>query len=193
MKTVQQPAWYERIKPLWLWLMVAVGLVGSVLALILIRDVLAPLRALAPHEPVELQFAWSREAAIEILRGYELRLPALFTSLIIDSFFPVCYGLLLFGAAALVRRETPPGSWRCLGGAALLFAGLAPICDWLENAFTLQLLNNLETVPGWAVFGLTLFAEIKWLLLLAVVVWLTGAFLAVIRRHRSAKVITDKA
>ncbi|MBD3400229.1 MAG: hypothetical protein GF399_07845 [Candidatus Coatesbacteria bacterium] len=193
MKTIQRPAWFERIKPLWLWLMLAVGLVGSVLAVLLLRDALIPLRALAPHDPVELQFAWSRAAAIEILRGYELLLPALFTSLVIDGFFPVCYGLLLLGAATLVRRGTPPGSWRRLGGAAMLFAGLAPVCDWLENAFTLQLITNLETVPGWAVFGLTLFAEIKWLLLLAVVVWLLGAVIVVIRRRRSVKIITDKA
>ena len=174
-------SWDERIRPVWFWLLVVAGLAGSFAVLMLMQRVLAPLLALASYHPVELQFAWTRDAAIEIMRGYELRLPALLDFLALDGFYPLFYGMLFFGTTALVRRALKEGVWRKPGTAALIFCLAAPVCDWLENGLTLHLFNNLDTVPAWCVFGLTLFAEIKWLLLLGVVVWLVGGIIGILR------------
>ncbi|NHI93313.1 MAG: hypothetical protein EAX96_12515 [Candidatus Lokiarchaeota archaeon] len=99
-----------------------------------------------------------------------------------DYFFMVVYGLLIFNLALFIGRKFDSNSnWRKSSYIISLFGIIAPSCDAVENAFILLTITDPLGFPDiWAVIH-SVFALIKWILLILAIVW---AFIAAIASKR---------
>lgn len=160
-------------------LIFALGLLGTLILPVVFNEALRPLTAVTPHHPVELQFVWNRGAAVEVLRGYELRPAALDRYLLLDTVFPVFYGCFLYALASLTARNHPRPGWERRGRLLAGAAAVAVAADWLENALTLAVFSDLDGFAVWLPPGLAAFALIKWL---AVAASLGGSIILLLGR-----------
>lgn len=160
-------------------LIFALGLLGTLILPVVFNEVLRPLTAVTPRHPVELQFVWSRGAAVEVLRGYELRPVVLDRYLLLDTVFPVFYGCFLYALASLTARNHPRPGWERWGRLLAGVAAVAVAADWLENAFTLAVFSDLDGFAAWLPPGLAAIALIKWL---AVAATLGGSIILLLGR-----------
>ena len=90
----------------------------------------------------------------------------------LDYIFMVGYGLLIFNLALFIGRKFDEGTfWRKSGYVVALFGIAAPSCDAVENAFILLTLTDITNFPNeWAVIH-SVFALIKWILLMGALFW----------------------
>lgn len=95
---------------------------------------------------------------------------------ILDYVFMVGYGSLLFSLSVTVaRNSTGNPKIRNLGFIAADLAIIAALCDAFENMFILITLMNPLGFPAWQAVLHSVFAVIKWGLLLFVIGYNIGA------------------
>ena len=91
----------------------------------------------------------------------------------LDYGYMLSYGLIIFSIALIVGRKFDKESLWTKMGCIIAFLGLlAALCDTGENAFILAMLSNPLGFPDvWAIIH-SIFALIKWILLLVCILWI---------------------
>jgi membrane protease YdiL (CAAX protease family) len=104
----------------------------------------------------------------------------------IDYIFMGTYAMFTFSACLTMARTFPHESrWHRAGLVFAVLGLVAASCDAIENAFIFLTLSSNPSIPPWQAVGHSLFASVKWGLLLAVISWLVGAAIKcrVLQRH----------
>ncbi|MCY3409999.1 MAG: hypothetical protein INQ03_00040 [Candidatus Heimdallarchaeota archaeon] len=143
----------------WIWF--AAGLIGSVICQLLFSPT-NNLMMDTGYDILDLEFAWNAETLNPILSAWDPFIDDVITFMIVDMFFPIAYFLVLSGWALLINHQN-----KCLK-VVMTASALASLSDYVENAFTFIVLNN-PNYPAIAPFLISLFATIKFLLILFVI------------------------
>ena len=92
---------------------------------------------------------------------------------ILDYGFMVSYGLLIFSLALILTRKFEPNTlWRKIGFTIAVFGILAAFCDGIENIFILLMANDPIGFPDMWAISHSIFALIKYILMLIAISWL---------------------
>jgi hypothetical protein len=107
----------------------------------------------------------------------------------LDYFFMVGYGLILFSSALLITRTFKESSITHKEGLIVAVLGvIAACCDAIENIFILLMLTDPMGFPNYWAITHSVFALIKWMLLILVIIWIIFIGIAtLIRKLRKRK------
>lgn len=105
----------------------------------------------------------------------------------LDYFFMVGYGLILFSSSVLIARRYRASSIIQNGGFVIAISGvIAACCDAIENIFILLMLTDPVDFPDYWAITHSVFALIKWILLIIVIIWiLLIGILSLINKKKS--------
>jgi len=105
---------------------------------------------------------------------------------ILDYGFMVSYGLLIFSLALILCRKFEPNTlWRKIGFNIAVLGILAAFCDGIENIFILLIANDPIGFPDMWAISHSVFALIKYILMLIAISWLIIAgVVRIIRRKK---------
>jgi hypothetical protein len=91
----------------------------------------------------------------------------------LDYFFMIGYGLILFSLSIIVARRYRESSFIQRESFLIAISGvIAACCDAIENIFILAMLTNPLGFPDYWAITHSVFALIKWILLLIVILWI---------------------
>lgn len=91
----------------------------------------------------------------------------------LDYIFMVGYGLILFCSSVLIARRYRASSIIQGQGFIIALSGvMAACCDAFENFFILAMLTDPTGFPNYWAITHSVFALIKWILLLIVILWI---------------------
>ncbi|MHA2170006.1 MAG: hypothetical protein ACXAB7_08945 [Candidatus Kariarchaeaceae archaeon] len=139
-----------------------VGIIGSVICQLLF----SPINSLMDdtgYNILDLEFAWNARTLDPILVAWEPIMDDVKIFMVIDMFFPIFYFLALNGWSLLINHEGK--SLRVVTIAAVM----ASVFDYIENLFTFVVLFNPDNYVFFAPFAISLFATLKFLFILFVV------------------------
>lgn len=89
-----------------------------------------------------------------------------------DYMFMTGYGLILFSTSVIIARRFGASSILCVMGFFIaIFGIIAACCDGIENLFILLMLTDPLGFPNWWAITHSVFALIKWVLLIIVLFW----------------------
>jgi hypothetical protein len=139
-----------------------VGIIGSVICQLLF----SPINSLmndTGYNILDLEFAWNARTLDPILVAWEPIMDDVKEFMVIDMFFPIFYFLALTGWSLLINHEGK--SLRIVTIAAVM----ASVFDYIENLFTFVVLFNPDNYVFFAPFAISLFATLKFLFIIFVV------------------------
>jgi hypothetical protein len=94
----------------------------------------------------------------------------------VDYLFMTTYAMFAFSACVTLARAFPHDSfWYRIGLAFAVLGLVAACCDAIENAFIFLTLDSNPSIPTWQAVGHSLFASVKWGLLISIISWMAGA------------------
>ncbi len=104
----------------------------------------------------------------------------------LDYIFMLGYGIILFSSSILIARSFKTSSIIQQEGLIVAISGvIAACCDAIENIFILAMLTDPSGFPDYWAITHSVFALIKWILLVIVIIWiLLFAILSLIKRIR---------
>ncbi|MHA2028549.1 MAG: hypothetical protein ACW99Q_04090 [Candidatus Kariarchaeaceae archaeon] len=139
-----------------------VGIIGSVICQLLF----SPINSLMDdtgYNILDLEFAWNARTLDPILVAWEPIMDDVKIFMVIDMFFPIFYFLALNGWSLLINHEGK--GLRVVTIAAVM----ASVFDYIENLFTFVVLFNPDNYVFFAPFAISLFATLKFLFIIFVV------------------------
>ncbi|MFX0048514.1 MAG: hypothetical protein ACFE8G_10160 [Candidatus Hermodarchaeota archaeon] len=90
----------------------------------------------------------------------------------LDYIFMTGYGLILFSSALIVARRYRTSSLLQKEGFIVALSGvIAACCDAIENVFILLMLTDPTGFPDYWAITHSVFALVKWILLVIVIIW----------------------
>jgi len=90
----------------------------------------------------------------------------------LDYIFMAGYGLVLFSSAVLIARRYRTASLLQKEGYIIAISGvIAACCDAIENVFILLMLTDPVGFPDYWAITHSVFALVKWILLIIVIIW----------------------
>jgi hypothetical protein len=105
----------------------------------------------------------------------------------LDYIFMMGYGLILFSSSILIARRYRATSLIQRRGFTIAFSGVvAACCDAIENIFILLMLTDPTGFPDYWAITHSVFALIKWILLIIVIIWVTVTGIVTLFKKKSS-------
>ncbi|MHA2249677.1 MAG: hypothetical protein ACXAD7_04905 [Candidatus Kariarchaeaceae archaeon] len=139
-----------------------VGIIGSVICQLLFLPINSIMDDTG-YDILDLEFAWNASTLDPILDAWAPIMDDVKRFMVIDMFFPIFYFLALNGWSLLIKHEGK--CFRVVTTAALL----ASVFDYIENVFTFVVLYNPDNYVFFAPFAISLFATLKFLFIIFVI------------------------
>lgn len=141
------------------------------------RPVEAALKAASNYGVMELEFAWTVEQIEHIFSSWTSDLIAQELAVTyLDYGFLLAYSTFLAGITLLITRKILAGQIRLVGLYMTLVPFMAAVFDAIENFNLILMLSSPTNFPVFSPFLVSLFASIKFgLLILVVIFWLICA------------------
>jgi hypothetical protein len=125
-------------------------------------------KAIPPGSPgiIALQFAFTESTFVSIINQWGIAGVTHFLNTIwIDYIFPVVYAIFFssFIAWLTIKLDKSPTKFHIIVFALPFIAGFL---DWCENTLHIILLSNVNNISGIIIFTASVFALIKWLIVI---------------------------
>lgn len=125
-------------------------------------------RAIPPGSPdiIALQFAFTKSTFVSIINQWGIAGITHFLNTIwIDYIYPVVYAIFFssFIARLIIKLDKSPTKFHIIIFALPFIAGFL---DWCENTLHIILLSNVNNISGIMIFTASVFALIKWLIVI---------------------------
>ncbi|MFW9906568.1 MAG: hypothetical protein ACFFFH_19835 [Candidatus Thorarchaeota archaeon] len=149
-----------------------VAAISSILIFLLMRPVEAALKATSSYGVMELEFAWTVNQIEDIFRSWtnELITKEL-TVTYLDYGFLLAYSTFLAGITLLMTRKILARQIQLVGLYMTIVPFLAAIFDAIENLNLILMLSSPTNFPVFSPFLASLFASLKFGLLIVVFVF----------------------
>jgi hypothetical protein len=151
-----------------------VAAISSVIIFLLMRPVEAALKAASNYGVMELEFAWTIEQIENIFHSWTSDLiDQELAVTYLDYLFLLAYSIFLAGFTLLITRKILTGQIQLAGLYMTLVPFVAAIFDAIENLNLILMLASPANFPAFSPFLASLFASLKFgLLILVVVFWI---------------------
>jgi len=153
----------SKIKIIWFF----TGLVGFIIINIIFADFNETLNATG-YTIIDFEFTWNTESMDVLLVAWNPHLDTAITFLWIDMIYPIFYVMLISGWTVAINPVTDKG--KSIFNTSFISITVAGICDYIENIASLMVLNYPNNYASFLVPIISIFASIKFLLLLLSVV-----------------------
>jgi hypothetical protein len=149
----------------------------SIIIFLLMRPVEAALKAASNYGVMELEFAWTVEQIERIFASWTSDLIAQELAVtFLDYGFLLAYSTSLAGVTLLITRKILAEQIQLVGFYMTLVPFVAAIFDALENLNLILILSSPTNFPAFSPFLASLFASLKFgLLILVVIFWIISA------------------
>ncbi|MFX0209064.1 MAG: hypothetical protein ACFFDT_23980 [Candidatus Hodarchaeota archaeon] len=166
-----------------------VAAISSIIIFLLMRPVEAALKAASNYGVMELEFAWTLEQVENILGSWTNDLIAQELAVTyLDYGFLLAYSTFLAGITLLITRKTLAGQIQLVGLYMTLVPFVAAIFDAIENLNLILMLSSPTNFPVFSPFLASLFASLKFgLLILVVGFWIISAIWFFYQRKNKLK------
>lgn len=158
-------------------LVTGVSAISSIVIFLLMRPVEAALKAASRYGVMELEFAWTVEQIERIFGTWtEDLITQELAVTYLDYGFLIAYSTFLAGITLLIVRKMLSGQIQLIGLYMTIVPFIAALFDAIENVNLILMLSSPSNFPTFSPFLASLFATLKFgLLILVFVFWVISA------------------
>ncbi|UCE14774.1 MAG: hypothetical protein JSV04_06230 [Candidatus Heimdallarchaeota archaeon] len=169
-------------------ILTGIAAITSIIIFLLMRPVEAALKATSPYGVMELEFAWTVDQINRIFDswGSDLIVQELNVTLI-DYGFLVAYSTFLAGVTLLISRKYLTEQKQQVGFYMTLVPFIAALFDAIENLNLVLMLTAPTSYPMFSPFLASLFATLKFSLIIIVIISWIGIALWLLYRRVSSQ------
>ncbi|UCG90019.1 MAG: hypothetical protein JSU57_06030 [Candidatus Heimdallarchaeota archaeon] len=150
--------------------------VASIIIWMLMRPTEAALKAVSPYGVMELEFAWTAEKINQIFNTWTDDLVAQELNVtLVDFGFLVAYSIFLASVTLLISRKLLSGQIQLIGLYMTLIPFVAALFDALENFNLILMLSSPTNFPPFSPLLASIFASLKFgLIIIVVIFWIVS-------------------
>ena len=157
-------------------LSIIISAVITIVVWLLMRPVEEALKAISPYGVMELEFAWTVAKINQIFNawGTELIAQELYVTLL-DFIFLIVYSTFFASVTLLLTRRILSGRIQLVGFYMTIIPLIAALFDAIENINLILMLSSPANFPIFSPFLASIFATLKFTLLIIVIIFWIGS------------------